>query len=176
MRARWMGEGLSSDPNLDSVIYFGARSGNGLWRSTDFGATWSRVTSFTAQATFVQTPGDVYLGDTDGPVWEQFDPTTGSAGKATQTIYTGIADKGSSIFVSHDAGATWAAVPGQPTGFLPQHGVWSNGNLYVTYSNGGGPFDGTSGGVWKFTAATRVWSKNIPRAAHDTPHDFLREG
>src|SRR5215469_6421989 len=140
MPGRSMGERLAIDPNQDGILLFGARSGNGLWRSTDFGATWSRVSGFTAQATYVEKAGDNYLGDTDGVVWEAFDPTTGSPGHATQTIYAGIADKGSSIFRSTDGGATWAAVPGQPTGFLPQHGVLANGQLYITYSNGAGPF------------------------------------
>src|SRR5215472_17998315 len=54
MPGRSMGERLNIDPNDDAVIYFGARSGNGLWRSTDFGATWSRVTSFTAVGDYVE--------------------------------------------------------------------------------------------------------------------------
>jgi hypothetical protein len=37
---------LAVDPNLNSIIYFGARSGNGLWKSTDYGVTWSNVTAF----------------------------------------------------------------------------------------------------------------------------------
>src|SRR5262245_20298856 len=46
MPGRSMGERLAIDPNRNSVLYFGARSGNGLWRSTNFGETWARVTSF----------------------------------------------------------------------------------------------------------------------------------
>ena len=52
-----------------------------------------------------------------------FDPRTGTLGNPTQTIYVGVADKGVSVYRSVDAGATWEAVPGQPTGFLPHHGV-----------------------------------------------------
>jgi xyloglucan-specific exo-beta-1,4-glucanase len=177
MPGRSMGERLAIDPNLDSVIYFGTRSGNGLWRSTDFGATWSRVTSFTAQGTYVEKAGDNYLGDTDGVVWETFDPRTGSAGHATQTIYAAIADKGSSIFRSTDGGATWAAVPGQPTGFLPHHGVLSStGQLYVTYSNGAGPYDGTSGDVWKLDTASGTWTKISPIPSTDTSNDYFGYG
>src|SRR6266496_1379608 len=40
----------------------------------------------------------------------------------TQTIYVGVADLGNSVYRSNDGGKTWAAVPGQPTGFLPHHG------------------------------------------------------
>jgi hypothetical protein len=38
---------LQVDPNLNSIIYFGAHSGNGLWKSMDSGVTWNKVTSFT---------------------------------------------------------------------------------------------------------------------------------
>ena len=48
MPGRGAGERLAIDPNRNGTIYLGAPSGNGLWRSTDSGATWSKVTSFTA--------------------------------------------------------------------------------------------------------------------------------
>src|SRR5258708_21272942 len=35
MPGRSMGERLVIDPNLDSTLLFGTRSGNGLWKSTD---------------------------------------------------------------------------------------------------------------------------------------------
>jgi len=178
MPGRSMGERLAIDPNNDAVIYFGARSGNGLWRSTDFGATWSKVTSFTAQGDYVEKAGDTYLGDPDGVVWETFDPRTGSAGTTTKTIYAGVATKnGPSIWRSTDAGATWAAVPGQPTGMLPHHGVLtSTGILYVTFSNNAGPFDGTSGDVWKLDTATGTWTMISPVPSTDTANDFFGYG
>ena len=46
MPGRGMGERLAVDPKLSSTLYFGARSGHGLWKSTDSGATWSNVTNF----------------------------------------------------------------------------------------------------------------------------------
>src|SRR5215471_11758445 len=173
-----MGERLAIDPNNDAVVYFGTRSGNGLWRSTDFGATWSKVTSFTAQGDYVEKAGDTYLGDPDGVVWETFDPRTGSAGTTTKTIYAGVATKnGPSIWRSTDAGATWAAVPGQPVGMLPHHGVLSStGVLYVTFSNNAGPFDGTSGDVWKLDTATGTWTMISPVPSTDTANDFFGYG
>ena len=42
---------LAVDPNSNNVIFFGARSGHGLWKSTDFGATWSQVTSLPSPGT-----------------------------------------------------------------------------------------------------------------------------
>ena len=37
---------LAVDPNSNNILYFGARSGHGLWKSTDFGATWAQVKDF----------------------------------------------------------------------------------------------------------------------------------
>jgi len=177
MPGRSMGERLVVDPNLNSILFFGARSGNGLWKSTDFGATWSKVAGFTAMATYVELAGDVYRGDTDGVVWVTFDPRSSARGTATKSIYAGIADKGNSIFHSADGGATWAAIPGQPTGFLPHHGVLSSdGFLYITYSNGAGPYDGTSGDVWEFNTSTSAWTKISPIPSTDTANDYFGYG
>jgi len=38
---------LAIDPNSNKILFFGARSGNGLWKSTDYGSTWAKVSSFT---------------------------------------------------------------------------------------------------------------------------------
>ncbi|HXM57317.1 MAG TPA: xyloglucanase [Candidatus Dormibacteraeota bacterium] len=177
MPGRSMGERLNIDPNDDRVIYFGARSGNGLWRSTDFGATWSQVTSFTAVGDYVEQPGNIYAGDPDGIVWEAFDATSGSRRHASQSVFVGVATKnGPSIWHSADGGATWAAVPGQPVGFLPQHGIWSNGALYISYSNGAGPFDGSSGDVWKLDTTTGAWTRISPVPSTDTANDYFGYG
>src|SRR5690348_15151868 len=77
MPGRGMGERLAIDPNKNSILYLGAPSGNGLWRSTDSGVTWSKVTNFPNAGTYIQQPGDVYLGDIQGVVWVQFDKSTG---------------------------------------------------------------------------------------------------
>ena len=177
MPGRSMGERLNIDPNDDAVVYFGARSGNGLWRSSDFGATWSRVTSFTAVGDYVEQPGNIYAGDPDGIVWQAFDPASGSRGHPSQTIFVGVATKtGPSIWQSTDGGATWAAVPGQPVGFLPQHGVLMNGQLVISFSNGAGPFDGTSGDVWKLSTTTGAWTRISPVPSTDTANDFFGYG
>lgn len=177
MPGRSMGERLVVDPNLNSILFFGARSGNGLWKSTDFGVTWSKVAGFTAMATYVELAGDVYRGDTDGIAWVTSDPRSSARGTATKSIYAGIADKGNSIFHSADGGATWTAIPGQPTGFLPHHGVLSSdGFLYITYSNGAGPYDGTSGDVWKFSTSTSAWTKISPIPSTDASNDYFGYG
>src|SRR5262245_15574358 len=46
MPGRGMGERLAVDPNNNNVLYFGAEAGQGLWRSTNAGVSWSKVTNF----------------------------------------------------------------------------------------------------------------------------------
>ncbi len=168
MPGRGMGERLAIDPHRNSVLYLGAPSGHGLWRSTDSGATWSEVESFPNPGNYAQDPSDTsgYGSDNQGVVWVVFDETTGSAGQATQTLYVGVADKDNAVYRSTDAGATWTRLPGQPTGFLPHKGVLDaeNGHLYLAYSDTGGPYDGGDGAVWRYGTATGTWKDITPDA------------
>lgn len=173
MPGRSMGERLGIDPNNNSVLYFGARNGEGLWRSTDFGATWSKVESFNVP----QDQTDYYGGEY-GPVWVTFDPSTGkqadpatgAAAETTQAIYVGVADSTTSIYRSTDGGETWEAVAGQPgQGYIPHHGILAaNGELYISYSKYGGPYDGIPwdgtgvGAVWKYNTLTGEWTDITP--------------
>jgi xyloglucan-specific exo-beta-1,4-glucanase len=173
MPGRSMGERLAIDPNRNSTLYFGARSGNGLWRSTNFGESWSRVTSFPVAGTYVEDPSNSYTGDIVGVVWVTFDRRTGTPGNTTQTIYVGVADTGNSVYRSTDGGATWAAVPGQPTGFLPHHSVLaSNGMLYITYSDGAGPYDGEKGNVWRYDTSSATWTNISPVPSSSSDNYF----
>jgi xyloglucan-specific exo-beta-1,4-glucanase len=173
MPGRSMGERLAIDPNRNSILYFGARSGNGLWRSTNFGESWSRVTSFPVAGTYVEDPSNSYTGDIVGVVWVTFDRRTGTPGNTTQTIYVGVADTGNSVYRSTDGGATWAAVPGQPTGFLPHHSVLaSNGMLYITYSDGAGPYDGEKGDVWRYDTSSGSWTMISPAPSSSSDNYF----
>jgi xyloglucan-specific exo-beta-1,4-glucanase len=166
MPGRGMGERLAIDPNRDSVLYLGAPSGNGLWRSTDSGVTWAKVTSFPNSGNYVQDPGDPngYLSDNQGVVWVTFDPRTATGGNTTQTIYVGVADKQNSVYRSTNGGTSWERVPGQPTGYLAHKGVLdaTNGVLYIATSDTGGPYDGSKGDVWKLTTATGQWTRISP--------------
>jgi photosystem II stability/assembly factor-like uncharacterized protein len=167
---RGQGPRLVVDPNDNHVLYFGARSGNGLWKSTDSGVTWSKVNNFPNPGTYIPFPGQAYGGNPVGFSWIAFDPRTGTAGQPTQTIYAGVDDNtGNNIYRSTDGGETWAAVPGQPTGFLPHHGVLSStGMLYISYSNGVGPYDGSKGDVWKLDTHTGTWTNISPVPSSDS--------
>ncbi len=120
MPGRGMGERLAVDPNQNSILFFGARDEKGLWKSTDFGETWSRVANFPDGGPYcedLKDPND-YLSHAVGIPWVIFDPRTSSPGKPTQTIYVGVAQNGSekpNVYRSTDGGATWAPIPGQPT-------------------------------------------------------------
>ncbi|WP_250564405.1 cellulose binding domain-containing protein [Sphaerisporangium fuscum] len=164
MPGRGMGERLAVDPNKNSVLYFGAPSGNGLWRSTDSGVTWSKVANFPNAGTYVQSPGDAYLGDNQGVVWVTFDKRTGSSGNATQTIYVGVADKANTVYRTTNGGTTWERIAGQPTGYIAHKGVLdtANGYLYIATSDTGGPYDGAKGDVWRYTTATGAWTQISP--------------
>ncbi|MEU7297235.1 cellulose binding domain-containing protein [Streptomyces exfoliatus] len=176
MPGRGMGERLAVDPHKNSVLYLGAPSGNGLWRSTDSGATWSKVTSFTNPGDYQQDPTDTsgYNSDKQGIVWITFDESTGTAGNATGTLYVGVGDKQNAVYRSTDAGATWTRLPGQPTGYLAHKGVLDaeNGYLYLAYSDTAGPYDGGKGQVWRYATATGTWTDISPVAEADTLHGF----
>lgn len=173
MPGRSAGERLVIDPNKNSILFFGARSGNGLWKSMDSGVTWSQVSSFPNVGTYIQNPTLEYGNDLVGLSWITFDKSTGTPGSATQTIYVGVADTASSIYRSTDGGTTWTAIPGQPAGYLPHHGVLSStGNLYITYSNGVGPYDGSKGEVWKYNTTSGAWTNISPSSGTDNWYGF----
>ncbi|WP_263560372.1 X2-like carbohydrate binding domain-containing protein [Paenibacillus polymyxa] len=173
MPGRSMGERLAIDPNKNNILFFGARSGNGLWKSSDYGATWSKVSSFPNPGRYVQDPSNEYTSDIVGLAWITFDKKTGSSSKATQTIYVGVADKKQSVYRSTDGGTTWSAIAGQPTGYLPHHGVLSpDGDLYISYSDGAGPYDGTKGELWKLNTASGQWTNISPVASSSADNHF----
>ncbi|MGW2572856.1 cellulose binding domain-containing protein [Streptomyces sp. NPDC001537] len=176
MPGRGMGERLAIDPNKDSVLYLGAPSGKGLWRSTDSGVTWSQVANFPNVGNYVQDPSDTsgYASDNQGIVWVTFDESTGTSGTATKTIYVGVADKDNAVYRSTDAGASWTRLAGQPTGYLAHKGVLDakNGYLYLAYSDKGGPYDGGKGRLWRYATATGTWTDISPVAEADTSYGF----
>jgi xyloglucan-specific exo-beta-1,4-glucanase len=177
MPGRGMGERLAVDPNNDNILYLGAPNGNGLWRSTDGGVTWSKVTSFPNVGNYAPDPTDTsgYSSATEGIPWISFDKATGTAGSATQTIFAGVADLQNTVYESTDGGSTWTRVAGQPTGFIAHHGVVdsANGILYLATSNTGGPYDGAHGDVWKYAIATGTWTQISPVPSSNTSGNYF---
>ncbi|KAF3343077.1 hypothetical protein VD0002_g6737 [Verticillium dahliae] len=172
MPGRGMGERLAVDPTNSDIIYFGARSGKGLWKSTDAGKTFSEVTSFPNPGTFNPNPNEAggYGNDLQGLAFVTFDTSAATANGATSRIFVGTADKtAESVYVSEDAGATWTAIAGQPTGFLPHKGRVEpkEGALYLTYSDGSGPYDGAKGAVYRYDIAKATWTDITPVTGED---------
>ncbi|CAL1695971.1 unnamed protein product [Somion occarium] len=177
MPGRGMGERLVIDPNSNNILFFGARSGNGLWKSTDFGATWTQVKGLPSTGTYIPDPTDTsgYNNDKIGVSWVTFDSTSGSSDKATPRIFVGVANQGSdNIFVSNDAGSTWSAVAGQNSTFIPHKGVLSPAekSLYISTSDGAGPYDGTLGALYKYNITSGTWTDITPVSGGDLYFGF----
>src|SRR5690606_17620805 len=173
MPGRGMGERLAVDPNKNSILYLGAPSGHGLWKSTDYGATWSKVTSFPNPGNYRAGDGE-YDGDIQGVVWVTFDKRTGTPGNPTQTIYVGVADKENTVYRTTDGGVTWERIPGQPTGYIAHKGVLDtvNGHLLIATSETGGPYDGSKGDVWRHDTATGE-RKRVSPVPSDSPDNYF---
>ncbi|KAJ6622647.1 hypothetical protein B0H10DRAFT_2162789 [Mycena sp. CBHHK59/15] len=183
MPGRGMGEHLAVDPNLNNTLFFGARSGHGLWKSTDFGASWTQVTSLPDAyvCSYIPDPSDTtgYYSDKVGIAWVTFDSTSDSPGTATPCIFVGVVSNGTNnVYVSDNAGSSWAAVSGQPnTQFFPHKGVLSPAEKTL-YSDGVGPYDGTNGAVGKYdwTDITPVSEGNLYSGFGGLAVDLQRPG
>ncbi|KAL2162088.1 hypothetical protein VTH06DRAFT_7873 [Thermothelomyces fergusii] len=177
MPGRGMGERLAVDPANSKILYFGARSGNGLWRSTDGGVTWARVQSFTNVGTYAPDPRDPSGLNSDliGLAFVTFDSTSAVVGGATSRIFVGTVDnRTASVYVSEDAGATWNPVAGQPAAFFPHKCVLQPAEkaLYLSYSDGAGPYDGALGAVYRYDLTTRTWTDITPVSGGDLYFGF----
>ncbi|RDB29593.1 Xyloglucanase [Hypsizygus marmoreus] len=177
MPGRGMGERLAVDPNSNGILFFGARSGKGLWKSTNFGVTWTQVTSFPSTGTYIPDASDTngYDSDKVGIAWVTFDKASGTSGSATPRIFVGVANKGwSNIFVTTNGGTSWTPVAGQNTTYLPHKGVLSPSEkaLYVSYSDGAGPYDGTLGAVYRYDITASTWKDITPVTGEDLYFGF----
>ena len=161
--SRGNGERLAVDPNDGRVLLFGTRR-DGLWRSEDRGARWSKVESFPAIAT---SPAASAQGwnrvQQIGIVFVEFDAGSGRAGQSTPRIYAGVSTQETSLYVSDDAGRNWKAVQGQPVGLRPNHMArGSDGAYYLSYADLPGPDKMSDGAVWKYVPATGAWTDITP--------------
>lgn len=153
--ARNTGERMMVDPNAPNILFYGTRD-DGLFKSTDRAATWTKVNTF-------PTIGlDSGWGQDTGILFVVFDKSSSTPGNATKNIYVGVFDPTAGvprIYRSSDAGATWAALPGgQPTAanLFPQRAALSPDGtaLYITYATSTsypGPYGVGDGNVVKVT-------------------------
>ena len=128
---RQLGERLVVDPGTSSTLYVGTRY-NGLFKSTDSGASWNRLNGLDLNT----TPNGA------GISFVVPDPHSQWNGVA-QRILVGVSrygTVGTNLYVSTNAGASFTAVGGSPSNLMPQRAVYDGaGNFFITYGNGAGP-------------------------------------
>ncbi|MCX7727066.1 MAG: hypothetical protein N2053_09490, partial [Chitinispirillaceae bacterium] len=146
------GERLAVDPNNSNIIFCGTRW-NGLFKSTNRGESWTKVSSLN----ITTTPNE------NGICFVIIDKNSVKDGKS-QIIYVGVSRENENLYVSKDGGETWNLIEGRPTaaGIMPQRAILSNdGNLlYVTYGNGAGPHPQQWGGVNHYYNRGAVYKYN----------------
>ena len=157
---RAIGERMMVDPNQPKILFYGSRTA-GLWTSRDRGLTWSQVSSF---STTWMTADQISAseGSAKGVEFVVFDTSTRGSGKATKTIYVGVAPDyaaaaglGFNLYKSTNGGKSWTGIETPVSGFHIPHMVRADdGMFYVPFTQGPGPgangparfykFDGTN--------------------------------
>jgi photosystem II stability/assembly factor-like uncharacterized protein len=146
---RQSGERLAIDPNKGEILLCGSRT-RGLWKSTNGGATWTRL----ANTTFPDNRKVAFV---------QFISGSSTKGNATPEIYVGLQYKGgTNLFVSTDGGDSWQAVENQETTHMTHRCLLSNGKLYITYSDSEGPGTVGTGSVKKYDLTSKAWTDISP--------------
>lgn len=169
---RFNGERLVVDPNLGDILFFGSRR-DGLWKSTDRGATWAKVETFpsltassSASDPAATNPAPRFgLGrqQTVGIIAVVFDPSSGQPGRPTPILLAAVSTLGTNMYCSMNAGVTWQPVANQPIGLRPNHLIRSaDGIFYVTYGREPGPNSMSDGALWKFNAKDGIWTDITP--------------
>jgi xyloglucan-specific exo-beta-1,4-glucanase len=153
---RQNGERLAVDPHNSNILFCGSQA-NGLWKSTNAGATWSLAWGGVTATT-----------NANGINIVLFDPNSAVIAGATQTIFVFVSRTGSSNFYkSTDGGATFTAVTGATTTLMPQRAVIaSDGNMYITYADAEGPWNPGTGQIQKYNIAGATWTNVTPVAGY----------
>lgn len=143
---RGNGERFGVDPNLGSIVFYGTRLA-GLWKSVNYAANWSKVTSFPVSTT----------ANGVGLVFVEFIKSSGSPGSATPVIWVGVSQGGTNLFRSTDGGTTWTGINtnGVTPGYMPHRASQDGlGNMYITFCDAPGPNGINVGIVRKFNLTT----------------------
>jgi photosystem II stability/assembly factor-like uncharacterized protein len=151
-RGRGGGERMAVDPNLGSVLFYGTKS-QGLYKSVNYGVSWSLVSSFPVTTT----------ANGVGIVFVQFVASSGTPGGATPVIVAGLSQTGNNIYRSTDGGTNWSLVSNVgPASQMPHHAAQDGlGNMYITFNDNCGPNDNVStGAVCKLNLST-LTSANV---------------
>lgn len=154
---RQTGEKLAVDPNKPSVVLCGSRT-RGLYKSTDSGKTW---TSLFEVATSSVTGSS--LNGVNGISFVMFDKDGGTLEDgSSKVIYLGISESKDNFRVSKDGGKTWSVVAGAPEGLMPHRAKIVDGDMFITFADGPGPYNIAKGGVYKYNMASGAWTDITP--------------
>ena len=146
---RQSGERLAVDPNKGNILLCGSRT-RGLWKSTDSGATWTRLDNIT-------------FPNNRKVAFVQYISASSTTGNATPEIYVGLQySGGNNLFVSSDGGDSWQAVENQTTTYMAHRCLLSNGKLYITYTDTEGPGTNGKGAVKKYDLTAKTWTDISP--------------
>jgi len=136
------GEGLTVDPNLGSILFCGTRA-NGLFKSTDSGATWNAVASLSVGSASIS--------------FVKFDTASGTPGSPTPRIIVGVFTTGNNLFQSNDGGTNWTTLTSSPSASVPERcALASDRNLYITYGTG------ANGAIMRYNLTNGVWANVTP--------------
>jgi photosystem II stability/assembly factor-like uncharacterized protein len=161
---------LLIDPNDSNVMYAAAVSG-GVWKTTDGGASWTSITDFLpniAVNCLAFDPADsrvVYAGTGEGYFREVIRGTN-------------VPIRGNGIFVTRDAGATWAQFPST----AGQDFYWVN-DVVVSTHDSQRLYAATRNGVFRSRDGGASWTRVVDPNVNggcldlafrgDTANDFL---
>jgi hypothetical protein len=124
------GEKMAIDPANSNVVYAGTEA-SGLWVTTNGGSSWSHVAS-----------SSVPMGlDSGGMTGIAPDPSSGTTGGKTNTIYVG--SWGNGVYESTNAGVSWSYLSGGPSSVT--NAEVENGIYYAVDDTNAWKY---SGGTW----------------------------
>ena len=127
---RMNGQKIAVDPVNPNIVYAGTPT-NGLFVTTNGGATWSQVSTFSANTSGV---GFNII----------FDPSSSVVSGATQGIYA--ASYGTGVYHSTNGGASWTLTSGGPT--QVSYLAMATTSVLYAVENGNGNLWRYSGGTW----------------------------
>jgi photosystem II stability/assembly factor-like uncharacterized protein len=150
---RGTGERMAVDPLNGANILLGT-SNAGIWRSTDHGTSWTRMTAFSPVSTnfLLYAPANHFNPGPNRRVYAAANTSTAQG-----------------FWFSDDNGNTWSEVmnhPGRTAGseMMPIQGSFdAAGVFYSTWGNATGPSNGSSRyGVFKLAANASSWTSILP--------------
>ncbi len=153
---RMNGQKMAVDPNNSNVVYVGTPQ-NGLFVTTDGGATWQSVTGL-----------PVSLKDTNGAypgiTGLEFVPSSGVSDGKTNTIFA--SSYGNGVYESTNGGASWSQLSGGPSD-VEYAAVSSTGIYYAVGDNNTSLWHYTNGAWTELLSNANVGGNGIHTVAVD---------